>query len=253
VSRKSIKIVTLNVLGWGYDIKTRSRRISSLLYKTNSDIIFLQEVKPHLMKSLLSSTWVREEYYGMFFPSKRRPYIGLYILSRYPIYEISYKKLSGIRKIRVLFATVKINDQEVRIANIHLEAPLDKNHIRAQQLKEVFSYLKDYPYSIIAGDFNFGDKDEPENRIMHSAFEDLWQILKPHGKGYTWNMKQNPKAVKNAYENETSRRLDRILFKKEVWEPVNVKIINHKWPLYYGSSYYPSDHYGLYGELKMIY
>ncbi len=152
----------------------------------------------------------------------------------------------------MLFATVKINGNRVRIANVHLEAPLKKNQLRAKQLIEVFQYLEEYKYSIIVGDFNFGDNDEPENSIVGSIFGDLWHNIKPEARGFTWDMKHNPLAAKNAYKKEKSRRLVRILFKKEAWEPINVKMIDYKWPIYFGSSYYPSDHYGLYGELRMI-
>lgn len=265
-----IKLLTYNVYGFRLKKTKRFQSLMGIIYSSDADVVALQEVSSSFLKNLLGQKWVRKRYYGILFPSKKTPHGGLYTLSKYPIEKYHYVHLPSKKCRRALLTYIHIRGNPVAIANVHLESKLRDNYLRAKQLEIIFSMLKNAANAVILGDFNFGEGEQPESSYLDRRYIDLWRSLRCGSPGYTWNMKKNWLARRNAFRGERSRRIDRILIKSKRWRPQDIRIVGTKPIRYREKKWYrvrrrnkyrwryrlkyrylfPSDHYGLVGTLK---
>ena len=82
---------------------------------------------------------------------------GVALLSRYPLTDVKRLVLpvpgpKGRRRV-ALCATASVGAQKIRVYSVHAEIRI-KNAQRSEQLRAVIEEAKDYPTTIIAGDFN---------------------------------------------------------------------------------------------------
>lgn len=223
--REKLSFLTYNVACYKYRPPKKTAAIINVIKRSNADIIALQEVCPWFLKQLMNDDFICSNYYGIHFPRKRTSTGGLYTLSRYPIEGVTLKKIPSRVQRRVLITRIRVGETVVAVANVHLESPLMDHYMRVKQMNIVLKELKDETHAVFLGDFNFGDKEEPETTSISSSFADLWSVLKPGEKGYTWDMKKNILAWRNAYRGERSRRIDRILVKSDLLKPNEIKIV----------------------------
>ncbi len=264
-----IKVLTYNVYGFRLKNMKRFQSLMRIIYHSDADVVALQEVSSSFLKNLLGQKWVRKRYYGILFPSKKTPHSGLYTLSKYPIEKYQYIYLPSKKNRRALLTSIHIRGNPVAIANVHLESKLRDNYLRAKQLQIIFKILKNVENAIVLGDFNFGEGEQPESSYLDRRYVDLWRSLRFDLPGYTWNMRKNRLAWRNAFRGERSRRIDRILIKSKRWRPQDIRIVGTKPIRYQVKEWYrvkkrnkyrwryrlkyrhlfPSDHYGLVGTL----
>jgi tyrosyl-DNA phosphodiesterase 2 len=264
-----IKLLTYNVYGFQLKKTKRFQRLMRIIYHSDADVVALQEVSSSFLKNLLGKRWVRKRYYGILFPSRKTPHGGLYTLSKYPIVKYHYVYLPSKKNRRALLTYIRIRSTPIAIANVHLESKLRDNYLRAKQLQIIFEILKNAENAVILGDFNFGEGEQPESSYLDHRYVDLWRSLRYDSPGYTWNMRKNWLAWRNAFRGERSRRIDRILIKSKRWRPQDIRIVGTKPIRYRVKKWYrvkrrnkyrwryrmkyrylfPSDHYGLVGTL----
>jgi endonuclease/exonuclease/phosphatase family metal-dependent hydrolase len=247
--QKTLKFVTYNVLGDQVHIPSRVPALLKLLADSDADVIALQEVTPWFVVMLLKADFVKK--YDVMtksdMPTMRGEYV---ILSKVKLESIHYEKLPGHQRRGVLVGKFKLNNRNVAIATVHMESPLEDGPARAEQLDAIFPLLKDADDAVFLGDFNFGDGEQPDTDHLDKKYTDVWTALRPKDPGYTWNIETSDMAKEGSFPKETSRRIDRILVRSDVWRPAAVNIIGDKPVLEGRKDVFPSDHFGLQAELK---
>ena len=244
--KKTLTVVTYNVLADPVELKKRIPPLMKLLQESDADIIALQEVVPWFTAMLAKEPWAKAYQVPKIAPENAG---GQFILSRIPIESASSHKLTGPQGRTVLIATLKIDGRRMDIATTHMESPLLDGPTRAKQLDAILPRLRNADDAIFLGDLNFGD-GEPEEKRLDAAYVDLWKALKAQDPGYTWNIETSDLAKKGSFVGEKSRRLDRILVRSSVWKPKEIRIIGDQ-PVVAGKKdLFPSDHFGLVGVLS---
>ena len=247
----AINLLTYNVLADPVFESSRIPALLKILEDSEADIIALQEVAPWFLEKLMAQDWVRQ-YHPTLFDGKLSAPGGQFILSRLPIEKSTHHLLPGKQQRTVVIARVPVNGKTIAVATTHMESYLEDGPIRAEQLDSIFSLVKDYAAAIVLGDFNFGDGEEPETGRLDDRYVDMWTALEPKDPGFTWNMEESDMALKGAFKNEKSRRLDRILVRMSGFKPKSIRIIGNN-PVHPDAPHiFPSDHYGLSGVLKRI-
>ncbi len=243
---KTVRVLTYNIYGYNPIHGNRVSTLLSLIKNSGADIIALQEAKPWFQKRLADTYTIAEQYH-MSFSGDEFSKSGLVILSRFPITGSRYYRHPGKTHTVFLISWIQIDGLIIPVVTVHLESRLEDTRMRKRQLKKIFSSIKKEETAIILGDFNFGDESETESGQFPEDVIDIWKLLKPGDRGYTWNMELNVLAKRHAYPGETSRRLDRILFRSDLLVPVHAGLFGTS-SIHAGSSImYPSDHFGLFG------
>ncbi len=132
-------------------------------------------------------------------------------------------------------------EQLLCIANVHLESMMDDTIIRIKQLKSIFYHLRYCDEILLAGDFNFGEK-EAEEAIFSKNYQDVWFLLKPGQRGLTFNRELNELSDDNAFWFEKSRRLDRIYFSSDCLNANHIELMGNQADK---NGNMPSDHFAV--------
>jgi len=265
---RPLRILTWNVLaseiweGWvaalGLVEPPAMRRAHDLLQAIQglgADIVLLQEVTAPFLRVLGADPYWHGFHANV--SAEEDPPGGLLILSRFPIIQSRYQRLPSPSIRYLLIAKVMIDGQDLTVANLHLESLPQERAARVRQLQAIAGNrgLDSGKRTIIAGDFNYGDADE-ESRLPHlSGWQDAWLKLRPQDPGLTYDVRHNPLARGNAFANEPSRRLDRILLSGDLL-PLAVGLVkpgpnpgpgSSSGP---GAGQPPSDHYGVWVDIQ---
>lgn len=166
----NMKVTTLNLAGYK-NWAEREPNIVSYLESTDSDIVFLQEVKfnreysPYSQSNYLNSKLRTPYPYTQ--TSVSRYYMqsddiesreGLAILSRYPIIDseiLVLTKRPDDKHTRIIQKVdVSINDRVISFTNVHFS----NNQYSDEQLAETLQIIKDTgSKNVVLGDFNIFD------------------------------------------------------------------------------------------------
>lgn len=239
-----LRFATYNVLADADDAETRVPRLLEILRDTRADIIVLQEVAPWFAERLLREEWARA-YHRPTRDGRTVLAHEYLVLSRFPVLSFDQAPLPG-KQHRVYFAaTLDLPTGPTDVATCHLESLLEDGLIRAQQLDVFVTRLAGEHDAIFAGDFNFGDGEQPETAHLSPEFRDAWLSVRPNDPGYTWNIEKSRMARDGSFVGEKSRRLDRILFRSKQWTPVSVEILGTEPVSPKNRRVFPSDHFGL--------
>ncbi|MEK7413459.1 MAG: endonuclease/exonuclease/phosphatase family protein [Planctomycetota bacterium] len=196
-----LELASFNV--WFDNASGRDGRYGSVLKdikELNADLIALQEVTPFFYDQLVvfckdNGLKIFGEIHGRY---------GNVTLAKTPIVKTRVIQLtSGMGRV-ALVTTIKRGDADVDVINVHLDSMLDDTEKRMVQLREIEKETKTAQF-IILGDFNFGDKDK-EVALLEKYTD--------HGKEkqeFTYDVIQNRYAANTKFDNEPSRRIDRIL------------------------------------------
>jgi endonuclease/exonuclease/phosphatase family metal-dependent hydrolase len=159
---ESIRVVSYNIRhGKGLDGQVDLQRTAEVLRSMNADLIALQEVDRHQLRSgLQDQAKVLAEMLGMYYRFSPSIVLGFgeygnAILSRYPIVGHERVALPGILEYRSLLkVTVQAGDRLLVFAGTHLGLKLEE---REQQMPLIYEALADvHAPAIFAGDFNMG-------------------------------------------------------------------------------------------------
>jgi endonuclease/exonuclease/phosphatase family metal-dependent hydrolase len=243
----SLTIVTYNVLADEELAGIRLKPLLKLLELANADIIVMQECLPFMVSALKNESWTSSY---KFLPDNGATFqTGAFcIMSKFPVEDSYFEMLPGnLQERGTLIVHLKVGKSKLAVATVHLESNLESGPTRAVQLKRVFSLLDNSTEAILAGDFNFGDGEEPESSALKKEYVDCWKTLRPDDPGYTWDIEKSEWAKKESFPGEPSRRLDRVIIKTELWAPSEAQIIGTE---RIKAGVFPSDHFGLRVILK---
>jgi endonuclease/exonuclease/phosphatase family metal-dependent hydrolase len=246
---ETLKLLTYNVLADDVAVKTRVPALFKILKDSDADIIVLQESTKWFLKLLLEEPWLKK--YHLTTKEKTSAYQGEYvILSKQQMQSTVMMQLPGKQERCAFMGIISWNGRSLAVATSHLESFLQDGPMRAKQLDIIFAMMKDADDSILLGDFNFGDGEEPDSSHLDKKYFDVWRELKPKNPGYTWNIEVSDMAKDGSFPKETSRRIDRILVRSDVWKAEAVTIVGDSPVIEGKKDLFPSDHFGLSATLK---
>jgi endonuclease/exonuclease/phosphatase family metal-dependent hydrolase len=243
------KLLTYNVLADQVHLEARLPALFEILKKSDADIIAMQEVAPWFLIELGKQEWLKK-YHGTMAEGKLIAPRGLLILSKSPILKVTAELLTTRQHRALLVVETKIKNIKVAVATCHLESPLEASKTRAIQIEEFYKILDKAEHSVFLGDFNFGDGEEPETSMLIPKYVDSWRHTNPKDVGYTWNIEKSEMAKLGSFPNEKSRRLDRIFIHSKNLTPTKTEIIGNN-EIQGNKGVFPSDHFGLLGEVKI--
>lgn len=250
-----LRVLTYNVLADRVALPLRMPPLLALLAAADADALLLQEVAPWFLGFLRRAEGLRGYTVATLDGAPARPN-GQMILARRPLTRARAVDLPGPQGRALLIAELTIADDDpapIVLATTHMESPLEAGAIRAEQLQRIFAELRDVPAeatTIFAGDLNFGDGEAPETAALDPDFVDLWTALRPAEPGFTWDIERSEMARAGSFPGEPSRRLDRVLVRSRRWAPASIEIVGDR-PVRDGDrGLFPSDHFGLVGELR---
>lgn len=242
---KTVTFVSYNVLVDEVGIGQRVPVLFRLMQDSHADVIALQEAGDWFMELLKKETWAKDYYW---INSHSMNCAGNVILSKFPVAAAGCQPLPGKQARTALFATLEVAGRKMDVATSHMDSPLESGAIRGRQLDVMFEHLAYGQDAVLLGDFNFGD-GEGEDKKIPADYIDTWKALKAGDPGYTWNIEKSGMARDGGFPGETSRRLDRILVRSDVWKPKDIRIIGD-FPVIPGKmDLFPSDHFGLVGTV----
>ena len=236
----TLTVVTWNVLGSAQGGQARLDSVVAELKAADADVIVLQEVAAPQLQRVAAADWAQKYHvlrgeHGLMAPG------GLFVMSRTPIVASRVVRFPT-RMGRVGLVVTVDASGPISFATGHLDSLLHYGLQRAAQLKALFGEVAGSEHSVVLGDLNFGDGEEPETAALDPRWRDVWRKLSGSAPGLTWNKAKNPLAAKNSFATEPSRRLDRVLVRSSVWAATEIRMIGTAWDKSVGP---PSDHFGL--------
>lgn len=241
---RELRFVTYNVLADEDPSGQRVPKLLETLRRTDADVIVLQEVAPWFASILLKEPWLRSYNHPI---KDGKAYIAheFLVLSRFPIIDTEVAPLTGNQHRAYFTATIQLPTGPAKVATCHLESLLEDGPMRAQQLDIYFQRLAGTGDAFFAGDFNFGDGEQPETKHLAPEFRDAWREVHPKLPGFTWDIENSRMARAESFPEEPSRRLDRVLYRSTQWQPISAELLGTEPVSPKNKRLYPSDHFGL--------
>jgi tyrosyl-DNA phosphodiesterase 2 len=247
-----LTVLTFNVCFTDHYLQERCEALLRIVEGCDADVICLQEVTSAYLKYILNQEWVRANYYVSDYTGGTIQRYGVLLLSRIPIVSLMLHDLPSIMGRKLLVAELRINNQIVKIATVHLESGGKLYAFaRAPQLELIFSSLANSKQAILMGDFNFCSSWREENAKIDRNYQDMWAVLRSGEPGYTEDTDINLMRLEYTQKHKKVR-FDRILVRSSTpgWQPKSIELLGTN-PI--SSDYpnvFPSDHFGLVGRLE---
>ncbi len=245
VAAESLKVVTLNVLATPWKAELRIPALFAELEAAQADIIALQEVAPWITDKLQEEPWLENYHYPQNQAGEIQIAHEFLILTKAKPLSRQTLPLPSKQGRIAFLTTIPFADSTLTITTVHLDSLLEDGPIRAQQLDTLFEKIRDFENTIVLGDFNFGDAEEPDTSSLPANYIDPWLILNPNDSGFTWDRERNKRARRDSFIGETSRRLDRILIKSAELEAKAISLFADEPVSTSSKNLFPSDHFGL--------
>ncbi len=192
-------------------ISHRYQKIIDFISTQDAEYVCLQEVTPIFLQILKKSLSKRYHIYTNLIMEKS---YGLVVLSKSEA-DIEILKL----RTQMSREALVVHDEHYTLVNVHLESMMEDTFLREQQLLQIKDHTKNNSNLVICGDFNFGD-GEKENKLIEGLIDTGKKTEEP-----TFNIYENILAHSTRFQNEPSRRLDRILIPRSHHEIYTYKLI----------------------------
>jgi len=261
IERKTVKILTYNVLFADRHLWARFKALVDILRGSDADVICLQEVRVDVLKRLETLDWVREHYYVSDHAGFTLGQYGVFILSRLPIDHFVWYPIPSNEQKRLVRADFNINGKTFSLINGQYDSGTDAD-IRHEQLNVAKKAVATSDTSLLVGDFNFdtSSKSKPKELEAISDYTDIWHALHSSEPGYTVDYGRNSMFL--AYGEELKVRYDGFFLKSfpSGWSCKSIKIVGDKPIITEASSprqqvntttrgmVFPSHHFGLLAE-----
>ena len=262
-----IRVATLNIWNRMGAWEERLAAVREEIERLQPDVLGLQEVLV-LPEHAFDQARAIAEGFGYQIAFGRSPdaetyTLGNAILSRWPIARAVTFGLPGTDEHRALvFAEIDSPAGKIPFFSTHLNWKFDESAVRQLQVQCVVRFVEalarpeHYP-AIVVGDFN-AEPDSDEIRFMRGLgalggrsvhFHDVFGHV-GQGPGVTYSTK-NPYA---AYLREPDRRIDYVWVRggdeRFRGEPLAARVAFDMPVASSGGEAYPSDHFGVFAELR---
>ena len=270
--RYSKKTTPLGKPGIDWCTPTRYGALSSVLSKTDADVIAMQESEVPWWEYLSHQAWVQDNYY---FSCESNgdavnPW-GLVMLvhRRLPLVALTHTNVPGYsgHSSPMPCLTIPLNAKKsLCVSAIHLLAPYNQNNIN-QRVNQIDTLLKRLSPKFVGDDVvcmgDFNDYPSDFYRMPEAMkYKDAWEVV--HGApsegsqdGYTINGNTNS-YTNLIIEKEFFGRADRMLYNSSILVPTHAQLLGTKpvraelaidtCPEYL----FPSDHYGVCCEFDVL-
>jgi len=250
IQKDRLRIATFNIWFGELHRKARLKALLDLLQGHEPDIIGLEEVTPETLEWIKADPWVQKYYTLSDITGETVNPYGIFLMSRIPVNRFGLYPLHSWMGRHVLIGEFTINGEDLHAGVVHLESYRSSAPERAIQLGDIFLKLNRPPHSILMGDFNFCATWD-ENRILDPGYQDLWGVLHPKEPGYTEDTDVN--LMRRELKREEKKvRFDRILLRSpdSHWHPISIQMIGTEPISLQHPSVFPSDHFGLVGDIR---
>lgn len=226
-----------------------------LISDTDADIVLLQEVTEEFIQSYRQILVVKYPYV-VIGPGQedRNQKVGMGILSKYPIIDVSDFKLAEDGLVFQQRVVIDYKDSNIAVYNIHttfpwlylrnsstfnhMRVPVYDDVIRRNEINTLYTMIKNEQLPIIlGGDFNFGDQSDDYRRLRSVGLVDIYRDV-GYGFGFTWPVNRTPSV--NIKPALPFIRVDYI-FHSRGFHPIAAKVIDET----------GSDHRPIWAELQL--
>jgi len=245
----TLTVLTYNVLASEHQDAQRFPALFRIIEQSQADILCLQEVLPGFLDRLRKQPWFGERYVAPKVDGLDAIANGNYICSRYEVDRVEVVDHQSPQGRESIIVHLIVDGQPLAVATCHLESLLRDGPVRAKQLDDVFGRLEKVGDALFAGDFNFGDGEQPDSAHLAKDYADAWLQLHPEDPGFTWDIEASDMAARGSFVDEPSRRIDRILVRSKKWLPHSIEIVGAE-SIDSSGRLFPSDHFGLLGTLR---
>jgi endonuclease/exonuclease/phosphatase family metal-dependent hydrolase len=246
---EQLRVATYNVWFDPYESERRRRALFELLESEDLDVIALQEVTAPFLSALLTCPWVRSEYEVSRLRFDTALRYDVVMLSRLPVTRFLAHPLSSSMGRRLHTLTLDTQCGELAIAGVHLESMKEMTPTRLVQIDECAPLLCEADAAVWMGDFNAAPGSEEDARMLE-RFEDVWGKLEGESPGYTRDTTRNLMLAK--VKDDRHQRIDRILTRGANISAERIRMVSTE-PLEDSpGDIFPSDHFGLIADLKLV-
>lgn len=236
-------VVSWNVLADASDRERRLPVLLTTLRDARPDVIALQETTTWFSAALAGEPWAKDLRQVPVVADHAFPG-GLAVFTRLSVARALVVNLPTDMGRCGMLVELSVGQSSLCVGVVHLDSYLEDGPIRSRQLQEMGRALGAHPYSVLVGDFNFGD-GEREGQDMPPGFLDVWNVLHPGKPGFTWDIERSPMARRASFANEPSRRLDRVLVRSPTWRPTAMTLLGAEPVPDTKGELFPSDHFGV--------
>jgi len=226
-----------------------------LIADIDADIVLLQEITEEFIQSYGSVLTVKYPYAAIG-PGQedRNQKVGMGILSKYPIIDVSDFKLVEDGLVFQQRVVIDYKGSNIAVYNIHTTFPWlylrnnsTFNHIRIpvydditrrDEINALQNLIKNEQLPVIlGGDFNFGDQSDDYRKLRNAGLVDAYRNV-GYGFGFTWPVNRTPSV--NIKPALPFIRVDYI-FHSPSFHPIAAKVIHET----------GSDHRPIWAELQL--
>lgn len=217
--------------------QTEYDSIEALIKHTNADIVLLQEVTSDFIKA----RWPRimERYpYQVNGPLLSEKAVGMGILSKYPISNVTNFKLDKDGLVFQQRAEISLPEKRIAVYNIHTTFPWIRverdprlsripwlvydDKIRRKEIANLLLRLRNEKMPVVlAGDFNLADLSEDYEQLT-SVLGDAYRSA-GSGLGFTWPAHRTPSV--NILIHHPLVRIDYIFYSSE-WRAMYARTLD---------------------------
>lgn len=248
-------------LSWNIDglndkhLAARTIALCDLIQSLQADVVFLQEVVPHMEHTL------RQRFRGhRVISANDDGYYTVMLLNRETVHYVSHKVLSfSSTKMdrNVMCTEVTISGCPLLLMNTHLESMAYSSEVRKAQLRKCFRHCKGQAPEksiIFGGDLNLRDREVEDIGGLQQGIVDIWELCgRALNTCYTWDMSRNDNLDWRPGAPKPRFRFDRIYFRPSVpphLKPSSFVLVGQERLQLQGC--FPSDHWGILCEFAVM-
>lgn len=187
----ALSIVTWNIDGWSRSVEQRLGAILASIQRSPPDLILLQELNGRATRALLDTPWIQSNYYTTEHTPEADnsgvPIVQITLAAKtLTVGDVFSVSLPSRYERNLVCCDIRLQDQAVRIVNVHFDSLAHDPSFRPAQVKLAADLVRAAGRGVIAGDWN------PVMQIDHTLVSenrllDAWEAVRPGQDGFTWN------------------------------------------------------------------
>jgi len=249
-SRDRLTLATYNLWFDEHRWDERLAALLSLVRDCRPDVIGFQEVTPRSLERILAEDWLRRDFQVSDPDGSTLEPHGVLLLSRLPIRSLALCHLPSQKDRKLVLGELETADGCLCAGTVHLESSAPNILLRMKQLDRILPWLSKADDAVLMGDFNFDPRNTAEQSLIEPVYTDLWAALHGDEPGYTVDSMLNRMRFQHKGRHKRAR-FDRILLRsrRHSWAAESIRIIGTQPISPDQLDLYPSDHFGLVGEI----
>jgi len=187
-----------------------------LIADVDADIVLLQEITEEFIQNYGQKLTAKYPYMAIG-PGQEdgNQTVGMGILSKYPIIDMSDFKLVEDGLVFQQRAVIDYKGSNIAVYNIHttfpwlylresnafnhIRIPIYDDVVRRSEINKLYTLIKNEQMPVLlGGDFNFGDQSDDYRKLQKAGLVDVYRDI-GYGFGFTWPVNRTPSVnIKSA-------------------------------------------------------